>query len=92
MQSLLSKLKAETTKLDAAGVVNHISCNNCDLAYMGQTTSNLSKRFSGPKYDRKEVIALHKHQQETGHEFNFGEVKILGHEKKDFQHMLTEMI
>lgn len=46
----------------------------------------------GHTYDRKEVTALHKHQQETGHEFNFDEVKILCHEKRDFPRLVKEMI
>lgn len=92
LQCLMSKLKAKTPKLQQSGVVYKIPCSNCDLSYIGQTKQHLFNRLNGHKYDKKEVTALHKHQREEDHTFNFEEVEILCREKRDFPRLLLEMI
>ena len=88
----MSKLKSDTPKLQSGGVVYQIPCAKCDISYIGQTKHLLAKRLNGHKYNRKEVTALHNHEDQLQHKFDFENVRILCHEKKYYPRLIREMI
>ena len=92
LEFLMSKLKPDTPKLQSGGVVYQIPCADCDISYIGQTKQPLAKRLNGHKYDRREATALHNHEDQLQHKFDFENVKILCHEKRYFARLIREMI
>ena len=60
--------------------------------YMGQTKQQLGKRINGHNYDKKEVTALHQHQTNLNHNFDFERAKVLARETNDFTRFLMDMV
>ena len=56
------------------------------------TTQYLSNRLNGHKYTKNASTALHKHEAQTKHEFNFKDTKILAQEKNYQKLSFKEMI
>lgn len=92
LEFLFSKLKAKRDNLQLSEVVYKIQCKDCEIAYIGQTRQILGKRLNGHKYDQNEKTALHQHQNELQHNFDFENVKVLARETNDFSRSLIEMI
>lgn len=92
LEYLMTRLKSATPKLDEAGVVYYIPCKDCNTSYIGHTGQLLRKRLYGHKYDQGECTALHRHQNEKNHQFDFDAVKVLCREKKEFSRTILEMI
>lgn len=89
---LWSPLKSKRLAQQLSCVVYQINCLNCDAIYIGQTKQQLSKRLNGHKYDKKEVTALHQHENNNGHAFDFVNTKVLSSETNDHARTLLEMI
>ena len=73
-------------------VVYKIPCNNCDKAYIGQTSQYLQERLKAHKYAKTASTALTKHKLETYHDFNYHETSILTVEHNSFKRNILEMI
>ena len=56
------------------------------------TTQLLNNRLNGHKYTKNASTALHKHESQTNHEFNFNETKILAQETNYHKLTVREMI
>ena len=92
LKFLTSQLKAKRPVEQQAGVVYKINCKDCNLSYVGQTSQLLRKRLYGHMYNRQEKTALHQHEDELGHHFDFDSPKILAVESRDFARGVLEMI
>ena len=90
LASLYTRLKAPTPLLKQSHCVYEIPCT-CDRFYIGQTEQLLEERLKGHKY-AKNVTALKKHQDDTGHKFNFKDVKILRKETNYKARSVLEVI
>ena len=89
---LWSSLKSKRDTLQESCVVYKINCKDCEVGYIGQTKQQLGKRINGHKYDKKEVTALHQHQTNLNHNFDFENAKVLARESNDFTRTLLEMV
>ena len=89
---LTSQLKSKRPLEQQCGVVYRLECKDCDIGYVGQTKQLLGKRIAGHKYNRQEKTALHYHEDNCGHRFNFDNPKVLGVEPRDFARGVLEMI
>lgn len=87
-------LKDKLDSVLSSNVVYSISCGGCNGVYIGQTSQLLKKRLTLHKSDirlRPERCALARHSHDTGHSFNFDDVKILELENNSFTRSFLEM-
>ena len=76
------------------GPVYHISCNDCEASYIGETERSLKVRFSEhrrPSSTNSEV-SKHIHQENPGHGVRLDKTKILAVEPKWFERGVKEAI
>lgn len=92
VKSLFSPLKMKIPEKKKSNVVYAIPCLNCPKKYIGMTTQLLNNRLNGHKYTKNASTALHKHESQTNHEFNFNETKILVQETNYQKLTVREMI
>lgn len=94
---IYSKLKDPVKLRDRSDIIYKIECS-CGLAYVGQTTQYLKKRIYQHQYScrdknkTKDLTALAAHHFETGHQFDFENVKILDNESIKLKRNYSEMI
>lgn len=91
--SLLSNPK-EKIPLEHQGVYK-IPCNDCDLAYIGQTNRKISARIEEHKNaiaKKQSTSALVQHINNTGHSINFQESSMLAAEKRLHPRIIREAI
>ena len=95
-KSLFTQLKDKNVKDCESSLIYHIPCGICDMGYVGQTTQYLKKRINQHKNDCKNKhthrTALVGHHMDTGHVFNFEEVRILDKENNKYKLNISEMI
>ena len=91
-KQLFSKLKSSVPPEKASNVVYKIDCKNCEAAYIGVTKRYLGERIRSHKYDKNEKTALHQHEREKGHEFNFDTPKVLIREENTRARLYHEAI
>lgn len=89
---LFTTLKSKTPHKKKSNVVYSIPCSNCPKKYIGMTTQHLNNRLNGHKYQKNASTALHKHENETKHIFNFADTQILDHDKNYHKLIFKEMI
>ena len=75
-----------------SNVVYQIDCKDCPGKYIGQTKRYLQDRIKGHRYNHKEVTALHQHQENNGHTFDFQNPKVLVKEKHLRARLIHEAI
>lgn len=75
-------------------LVYNIPCATCDLSYVGHTKQPLETRLSQHKNSIKCAITsgVTKHVQDTGHSFNFQEVKPINFEYKLYRRLTAENV
>ena len=56
------------------------------------TTQYLNSRLNGHKYQKNASTALHKHESETQHDFNFTDTQIVDQDKNYNKLKVKEMI
>ena len=74
IRSILVAPKDPTKKLDQAGVVYHIGCQDCPAHYIGETERQLGKRI---KEHQRPASPVHHHMDYNKHSFDPEEVQIL---------------
>ena len=96
--SFFSRTKDVVNRMSMSSVVYKIPCANCCSCYVGTTSQYLRARIAQHSNDCREAnrdsrkSALVCHHVETGHKFNFDEVRILDHCENYRKRMLLEMI
>lgn len=86
-----TRLKDKVDKALRSNVVYKITCE-CDALYIGNTKQHLKKRFTQHKHGSATHSALSKHLQESNHNINFDDVKILCTENNEKIRDVMEMI
>lgn len=98
--NLLTNKKLFTTNKDPIplehkhDVVYEITCQNCNLSYIGQTSQTIKQRITLHKSDvrlRNKRCALTTHVETTGHTMLFDDVKILDSHKNLNRRLFLEM-
>jgi len=87
------KLGKDVTKKEKrTSLVYKISCNNCQVSYVGQTKRTLKKRISEHKKNVDPESVVYKHRIDYNHDFNFEDVKILDTELNYRKRLISEML
>ena len=92
LKHLYTKLKSKTPTLDNTHIVYKISCNNCPATYIGQTKQHLKDRLYQHEHYKTNKTAVTKHNEQTGHKFNFTDPKILAKETRLKPRLILETI
>lgn len=92
LSSLYSPLKSKVPTKKKSNVVYSIPCCNCPKKYIGMTTQYLDNRLNGHKYQKNASTALHKHEKNEKHEFDFTKTKILTQDNNYQKLVIKEMI
>lgn len=74
LRSLLGSTKDKIPTLQKSGVYE-ISCNDCDMKYIGQTCRTIQERFK--EHQSKKESAVNGHMKEMNHTFNIKNLKLL---------------
>lgn len=94
IKNVFSKVKDKTPTLFNSNVVYSLPCSGCNGCYIGQTGQWLRQRVTQHKSDcrtKKNTCAAVEHHINTGHEFDYTEIKILGKENKYKNRLFLEM-
>lgn len=86
--------KDKTPLLSKSDVVYRLTCNECKLPYIGQTSTTLKQRISLHKSDSKlrpQRCSLASHVKETGHTIDYDNIKVLEVERNLFKRSFLEM-
>jgi len=77
-------------------VVYKIFCNNCNASYVGQTKRQLRTRMNehikNIKLNESKHSVVTKHMLDSGHSFDWTNVKIMDHETNYCKRLISEMI
>jgi hypothetical protein len=92
LSSLFTPLKSKVPKKKKSNVIYSIPCLNCPKKYIGMTTQYLENRLNGHKYTKNASTALHKHEKNEKHEFDFSNTKILTQDSNYKKLLVKEMI
>ncbi|EZA51854.1 hypothetical protein X777_09608, partial [Ooceraea biroi] len=96
LERFVNSRKDPLEKFSHCNVVYRIACNDCDASYVGQTKRKLNTRVKEHRRDINKksgspsVISAHK--LESGHDFNWNDVKILDEERSYNKRLVSEMI
>ena len=80
---------------DQAGIVYKLDCRECDNCYVRETGRLLKERKEEHKKDiqkRNPLSNVYHHVRDTGHAFNFEDVKIVGKEQEKFKRKYLESV
>ena len=75
-----------------SNVIYSIPCLNCPKKYIGMTTQYLDSRLNVHKYTKKTSTALHKHEKNEKHKFDFSNTKILTQDRNYQKLLVKKMI
>ncbi|CAD6231505.1 GSCOCG00001443001-RA-CDS, partial [Cotesia congregata] len=94
---VFSRLKDKDDEMKVSNVVYKIPCD-CGQSYIGQTSQYLGNRIYQHRYScinsdkMKDKTALCVHYMDTGHKFDFDNIRILDRERVKFKRCLSEII
>ena len=91
---ILVRPKDKILKDRVVGPVYHISCEDCEASYIGETERSLKARFQEhrrPSSSTSEV-SKHLHTEQPGHSVQLDKVKILDVEPRWFERGVKEAI
>lgn len=91
---LFSRTKDKVPLSQRSNVVYRISCGDCPLKYIGQTSNNLSIRLALHRSDtvhRQDRCSLAGHVRDTKHRMDYNRVEILDQEKNTVKRLFLEM-
>ena len=80
LKNELCHVKDKRTVENKAGVVYKLGCNDCDAVYVGETGRQVKDRMREHQNDivkAKSVSKVFNHVDQTGHSFDFDNVKVL---------------
>lgn len=92
LSALFTPLKSQVPVKKRSNLVYSIPCLNCPKKYIGMTTQYLDNRLNGHKYTKNASTALHKHEKNEKHEFDFSNTKIITRERNYQKLVVKEMI
>ena len=78
------QLKDNRTALETKNAIYKINYKNCDLVYIGESSKVVGdrvKEHSSNVWRRYQGSLIYKHSNETGHEFDFDNPKVLNSSK-----------
>lgn len=87
--------KDRLNKGDINNVVYKIDCKDCESTYVGMTSRPLKKRQYEHQYciKNKDVRSpLFLHKEDTGHDFDFENIKIIHNVNTNFTRRFSEML
>ncbi|EZA57991.1 hypothetical protein X777_01999, partial [Ooceraea biroi] len=83
-------------KMSRCNVVYKISCNDCEVSYVGQTKRRLGTRVKEHKNDINKrsgsPSVISAHRLEFGHEFEWKKVQVLDEETSYRKRLISEMV
>ena len=80
LKTELCHLKDHRPVSERAGVVYKVDCSDCDAVYVGETGRQVKDRMREHQRDivtQKRVSKVYNHVSDTGHDFDFDNVKVL---------------
>lgn len=81
--------------LETEGIYK-LDCNDCSKCYIGQTGRNIAKRAKeherAYRLKRPEASAVAEHALETGHKFDFDQIRVVSREDRFFPRLIMESI
>ena len=95
IKSELCKLKNKRKNQEQSDVVYKLNCNDCNACYVGETGRQLKERRAEHQRDvekRSALSNIYQHTRQTGHEFNFEEIKVLDNENCKRKRKLLESV
>ena len=90
MRQLLVHPKDKTGKEKKTGVIYKIDCKTCEGTYIGETARTLGKRLE--EHKKLTSSAVKEHQESTGHDIDWENVKIVGKEEHWMKRKIKEAI
>ena len=90
LRQMLVHPKDKTNKEQKTGVVYKIDCITCKGTYIGETARTLGKRLD--EHKKLSSSAVKEHQDNTGHEIDWRNVKIVGKEEHWLKRKIKESI
>lgn len=92
LSKLYTPLKSKVPTKKKSNIIYEIPCLNCNQKYIGMTTQYLENRINGHKYTKNASTALHKHEKNNNHNFDFKNTKILDSDSNYSKLTVKEMI
>ena len=94
LRQILVRLKDEVIKKRVVCLVYHISCDNCDESYIGETGSSLKSRFMEHRRQRStsSEVSRHVNCDQPDHSISVDNVRILEVELTWFKKAVREAI
>ena len=86
MKTVLPSLKTKTENALKSGVVYQITCPQCKLCYVGQTSRHLLTRF---KEHMRKATPVGSHLQQCNANVSVEDVKILASTSRNMYHLMT---
>ena len=90
LRSQLVRVKDKTENLRKCGTVYHIHCEQCDKAYVGETSWLLETRVK--EHLSRNSSAVREHCQLTGHSVDSSKTKVLATESNTFKRHIRDAI
>ena len=90
LRQLLVHPKDKTGKEQKTGVIYKIDCKTCEGTYVGETARTLGKRLD--EHRKLTSSAVREHQEKTGHNIDWQNVKIVGKEEHWMKRKIKEAI
>ena len=90
MRQQLVHPKDPTPKDKKSGVIYQVKCKTCSRQYIGETSRTLKIRLD--EHKKSTSSAVNEHQKDTGHEIDWGNVKVIGKEEHWMQRKIKEAI
>ena len=95
LKSKLCNLKDKRSTMEKKNIVYEVPCKQCPGRYVGETGRQLETRIHEHKNavnKKHQNSLLYQHSDNTGHNIDFGNVKVLDSAKNLGQRMLLESI
>ena len=90
IRQLLVHPKDKTNREQKTGVIYQIDCETCKGTYIGETARTLGKRLD--EHKKLPSSAVKEHQESTGHNIDWKNVKIVGKEEHWMKRKIKEAI
>jgi len=88
--------KDQNHTLSKNNLVYKISCNDCDVSYVGQTKRQLKTRLNehnnNLKQDKSKHSIISEHITKYDHSFDWDNMRIMDRESNYFKRIVSEMI
>ena len=90
MRQLLVNPKDKTDKWKKTGTIYHITCQDCEAVYIGETGRALETRVQ--EHQKITSSAVHEHCTDKQHSMDWNNIKILDREQHPIRRKIKEAI